>query len=576
MKIPYQRILGALLASSLLLSSAACTTGDLDLPLPSSADSTIESTETPPPGTEESTTPSTEEAYKPTDIPVMDPSFISCKWVHYSIETVDSKNHLYQYEIYDLDQNVVKESKPYAYVDIEILDSSVLMIKTYNPDECISYLFYHIYENKFSKEYNVDLKDASKNTMVYKVERNGKSLLVTHDPFDPAKNYHEIELDADATDCQAELLYRDNVLCIENYKNGKFVKTEYYPFSNTVVDFASYESILATYHKLIEIRPNPYQFLWDHWEEWENSLTSASVLPLFTFVSEDAKKEFYNLACLAHEYHPNRNWQGYERYTTNATATFGYTYRDLNADGSDELILLTEDYKLLAIYTMKDGKPMRVEDIWGRRLSCTIDEQNRLHLFGSSGAAYSTEKVCVLGKDGNLETIVEYGINGVDENNNLIRVKVVEDQFVVITKEECDALDKLYGIDLPEGMLAAEYMRLVVGLEFTPLEPITKLLRYEVDGWEFARENPEKEDSYPNKRWGIRNIDGNDVELYDYTLHKSISAIADGNKICFAEEGFVGYFEIFGSCAWITIEECENALYPAGTYLLPYFDPAKG
>ena len=42
MKIPYQKILGTLLASSLLLSSAACTTGDLDLPLPSSADSTIE------------------------------------------------------------------------------------------------------------------------------------------------------------------------------------------------------------------------------------------------------------------------------------------------------------------------------------------------------------------------------------------------------------------------------------------------------------------------------------------------------------------------------------------------------
>ena len=130
---PTKKLLTALLACAILLSTA-CNVADPESALPTSADSTIDSTETPPPGTEESTTPSTEEAYKPTDIPVMDPSFISCKWVHYSIETVDSKNHLYQYKIYDRDQNVLKESKPYTYVDIEILDSTVLMIKTYNPD----------------------------------------------------------------------------------------------------------------------------------------------------------------------------------------------------------------------------------------------------------------------------------------------------------------------------------------------------------------------------------------------------------------------------------------------------------
>ena len=569
---PTKKLLTALLACAILLSTA-CNVADPESALPTSADSTIESAQDEVPS-EEIIIPSTEEAPPVQEDPKANEP-VACGG-YYAIYRLDGSEKLYRYIIYDQDRKVIKEETGFKHLNIKIVEKTILKIEAQKPGGEITYLFYHIFEDKFSEEYRVDLEDVSKEMMAYKLTNNGKSSLVVHDIFDSTKNYREFELDADATDCQAELLYRDNVLCIENYKNGELVKTEYYPFSNTVVDFASYESILATYHKLIEIRPNPYQFLWDHWEEWENSLTSASVLPLFTFVSEDAKKEFYNLACLAHEYHPNRNWQGYERYTTNATATFGYTYRDLNADGSDELILLTEDYKLLAIYTMKDGKPMRVEDIWGGRLSCTIDEQNRLHLFGSFGAANSTEKVCVLGKDGTLETIVEYGINGVDENNNLIHVKVVEDQFVVITKEECDALDELYGIDLPEGMLAAEYMRLVVGLEFTPLEPITKLLRYEVDGWEFAREIPEKEDFYPNKRLGIRNIDGNDVELYDYTLHKSISAIADGNKICFAEEGFVGYFEIFGSCAWITIEECENALYPAGTYLLPYFDPAKG
>ena len=59
-------------------------------------------------------------------------------------------------------------------------------------------------------------------------------------------------------------------------------------------------------------------------------------------------------------------------------------------------------------------------------------------------------------------------------------------------------------------------------------------------------------------------------------FEKRISATVDKNLIFFAEEGFVGHLEIGGNCAWITIEECENALYPAGTYLLPYFEPFRG
>ena len=173
---------------------------------------------------------------------------------------------------------------------------------------------------------------------------------------------------------------------------------------------------------------------------------------------------------------------------------------------------------------------------------------------------------------------MEYGINGVDENNNLIYIKVVEDQFVTITKEECDALDKLYGIDLPEGMLAAEYMRLTVGLGFTPLEPITKLQAIDLISWDFSRKPPL---SFYHDHLTVYDIRQESAalwigELDSNRFEKRISATVDKNLIFFAEEGFVGHLEIGGNCAWITIEECENALYPAGTYLLPYFEPFKG
>ncbi|MBQ8441245.1 MAG: hypothetical protein IJX19_11325 [Clostridia bacterium] len=514
---PTKKLLTALLTASLLLSAAACNTADLEIPLPTSADSTIESTQ--------SETP-TEGISDPQDVPTIDQNFISEQWSHYDIKKISDASDLFYYEIYDLNKNTIRKSKPLSYVDIDIIDETVLMIKAQIPDEELTYLFYHIHENKFSQEYHVDLKDASTNILVYKADQNGESVIVIHDIFDPSKDYREIKLDA--TDCKAELLYRDNILRIDNRKNGYIEKIEYYPLSNTVVDFASYESILSTYHKLIEIRPNYYDWIWDY------PTAAETALPLFTFVSDETWQEFYHLASLTNEYYPNRSGSGYEWYTTEATATFGYTYRDLNDDGSDELILLTEDYKLLAIYTMKDGRPLRVEDVWGRIVSCIIDEKNRLHIFDS------TEKICVLGADGTLETVAECGI------------------------------------DLPEGMLAAEYMRLTVGLGFTPLEPITRLQKRDIIGWYFSR----RKDPYSSGLQGghvtVNDIRENNAELWVSALQKTILVTVDKNLLFFDEEGFVGHLEIGGSYAWVTIEECENALYPAGTYLLPYFVPAKG
>ena len=37
--------------------------------------------------------------------------------------------------------------------------------------------------------------------------------------------------------------------------------------------------------------------------------------------------------------------------------TWGYAQKDLNGDGIDELILLNEDYTIIAIYSYADGKP---------------------------------------------------------------------------------------------------------------------------------------------------------------------------------------------------------------------------
>ena len=78
----------------------------------------------------------------------------------------------------------------------------------------------------------------------------------------------------------------------------------------------------------------------------------------------------------------------------------GYMLKDLNQDGNDELIILAkgsltasrfENFEdmLYAVYTMKDGKPIRVLDSWTRSRNYLCADGG-IYNEGSDGASYST------------------------------------------------------------------------------------------------------------------------------------------------------------------------------------------
>lgn len=77
----------------------------------------------------------------------------------------------------------------------------------------------------------------------------------------------------------------------------------------------------------------------------------------------------------------------------------GYLLKDLNGDGNDELIILPRsclEYRdaeergiLYAVYTMKNGKPIRVLDSWTRSRNYLCADGG-IYNEGSDGASYST------------------------------------------------------------------------------------------------------------------------------------------------------------------------------------------
>lgn len=100
----------------------------------------------------------------------------------------------------------------------------------------------------------------------------------------------------------------------------------------------------------------------------------------------------------------------------------GYILKDLDQDGSDELIILSRDslessrYQnfedmLYAVYTMKNGKPIRVLDSWTRsRNYLCVD--GGIYNEGSDGASYSTWCIRDL-KNGRI--VVREGVQTADK-----------------------------------------------------------------------------------------------------------------------------------------------------------------
>lgn len=126
---------------------------------------------------------------------------------------------------------------------------------------------------------------------------------------------------------------------------------------------------------------------------------------------------------------------------------------DLNGDGLYELVLMTEDYRVLAIYShIRTPR----QNMWGDTIwldyavlmdtftpeeGCWIDSEGRIHVNALfSDSLYQSHAVYEISQGGaRLNLIVQYG----QSNNELIKIE--NGERVKIGQAEFDALDEQYG-----------------------------------------------------------------------------------------------------------------------------------
>ena len=184
------------------------------------------------------------------------------------------------------------------------------------------------------------------------------------------------------------------------------------------VDFHTYDSIISTYRKIVELCPR-YEIL-D--EDDYFIFTNATSHDLY-------EKIFASTLLLYPRDDLGINGNCYHK--------FGYAIQDLNNDGVDELILRLDDHQVIAIFSMVNDSPILLDNYWNRN-RCWIDPNGYMHVHGNNGADNSVNYIYrITDKTGELILLEEYGTDGYDRTNGeTVFYKLVDNEKICITQEK--------------------------------------------------------------------------------------------------------------------------------------------
>lgn len=316
-----------------------------------------------------------------------------------------------------------------------------------------------------------------------------------------------------------------------------------------VPDFSSYDSILSAYKTIVGSFSGHLETKWAA-GEFDN---------LFNISDNDTYEIFHQIVWGAIRVKPTETYYGQE-YAKDGCNAYGYAKKDLNKDGTEELILLNDNYEIFAIFTMKDGKAVLVDGTYG----VWIDENGRLRKSVSTGGISGRdEEVFVYEINGTkLDTVigVGYKVNIYLEKEGWY--KTDGNTKTDISVKEGEELYAAYDI-LPPSYSNLEYTRAFSGIEFVALFEATLATEKHINTFS----NP----MLSKRELTVSAISDNEVTVSIEFLNVKLSgkAIRVGNRYGFEIDGIKGYIEFAVNSAWVIVTESANEQVTPRVYLLP-------
>ena len=328
-----------------------------------------------------------------------------------------------------------------------------------------------------------------------------------------------------------------------------------------VADFSSYAAIIKTVKAISE----DDMFDAFHYQEWENG-------------------EYDHLYACPTE----TDFDYYNRFLyilyRGSYSPLGYDEIDLNGDGKDELVFLTEDYTIEAVFTQKNGTPVMLksllqsEDGW-------LDENGYIHIDRGdfNELEYSVYKVAA---NSGFELVYDIFVSergGRFLTRDGKREQITFEESLEIYDEYCC---------YPEAVDPNEYTRMVSDLTYTPLtEPYYDPVEYAAQDGITWISSADWNGPAETKTWFIgstyvtfENLTNDSVDVnFEYVLTRyypdpdrenySLSETTTSylkvtahraNGFYFEEGSICGRIEFHSEYIWIIIEESDDERFPEG------------
>jgi len=223
-----------------------------------------------------------------------------------------------------------------------------------------------------------------------------------------------------------------------------------------VLEVSNYDQILTMYQRIVE------QYATYTKEKWLTGVYDG----MYSFPDNRTYEIFNGVFCAGAAVRPTLDFQG--TYDEGGHNAYGYAKLDMIGDDAEELILLTDSYEILAVFTMWEGRP-KLLDWYDVSQEAWLDEYGRIHVdwYGNGGKAIGFRTYSF--PDGDLRANVnviwapkpgsatEYAYFGPDENG----------RWTEMSNEEGKALRQFYKME--SEYAGNYYMKAKTDLRFVPL-----------------------------------------------------------------------------------------------------------
>ena len=336
-----------------------------------------------------------------------------------------------------------------------------------------------------------------------------------------------------------------------------FAKEENIP----VADCSSYEAILEMYKRIVGVYRN-----YDR-TEW----VKGAYDELYHFEDDTSYEIFNSILYSGSLFRPTKSIID-TSYAENGDSAYGYAKKDVNGDGTEELILMTDQFDIRAIFTMRNGSVAMLDHYYGNK-QCWFGNDGVLRVEWNSKditeigfMVYSITEQTTLKQ----EMHVVYAPS--DEGDHSYAYYTVENGVrTKISNEEGQALRNQYEVNDDLGQIW-EYTKTYAGLQFCPL---------------FGAVKPDA--SYVNKEY-VRNgyIGDKDVTLLSVGVNEvafsmnylkfdedmnlvyetviTATATLNGDKYSFDNGVVRGEISFGVQSIWVTLLESEEAYIDCYAY----------